>query len=142
MCVSPAWGVCLLLAERVESGTSSGLSTHILGEVGRNKSSECNKTGNRETVLVREDELVLVLLPLGTRRCSKLGFKIISHLPQPKCTPGLRSSQPMGAWSFPFFVCFQNSLAWYCMESSSFPSYPLGATCPGLAASPVSLQHS
>lgn len=34
--------------------------------------------------------------------------------------------------------CFQNSLAWYCMESSSFPSCPLGATCPGLASSPVS----
>lgn len=32
--------VCLPLVERVESGTFSGLSTHILGEVGRNNPSE------------------------------------------------------------------------------------------------------
>lgn len=66
MCESPVWAGHLLLAERVESGTSSGLSTHILGEVGRNNPGEHNKTGNRGTALVWEDELVMVLLPLGT----------------------------------------------------------------------------
>lgn len=58
MCVSPAWAACLLFVERVQGGTSSGLSTPGLGEPGRRDPNELSQTEETQgTALVWEEGL-------------------------------------------------------------------------------------
>lgn len=91
------------------------------------------KLGIQGMVLVGKERSVLVLKPLGTW-VIKQGAGVKLSLPPIQMLSRIWELPNLWVYGVGFhflFACFQNNLAWYCMESSSFSSCPLRTTCLG-----------
>lgn len=117
-----------MFVERVESGTSSGPSTAILGEAGRNDPSELSTTEETQErhLYGRRGWLWSFYLLGPDGAVCETGLGTLSPFPAVQMHPRTWEFPTHGCTVLFSISCFQNNLAWYCMGSPIFLPSSLG----------------